>query len=108
MRLAREAIELARDVHDQATLSVVLARSWASLDGSKPMGAELEPLLAEAASIAREAGQPEAMAGALTTAAHMAGIRGDRAALAAPPGQAARIRDALRRPPLNWSTLAHA
>src|SRR5436190_18591755 len=107
MRLASEAIELAREVHDQATLGMVLTRSWASLDGSKPMGAELEPLLAEAASIAREAGQPEAMASALTTAAYMAGIRGDGAALAAQLGEAARIRDALRRPSLNWITRDH-
>src|SRR5207244_9401204 len=45
MRLAREALAMARETRDPDALSLVLARSWALVDGSKPYAAELESLM---------------------------------------------------------------
>lgn len=104
MRLAREALTLARATRDPEALSLVLRKSWVLMDGSKPYGAELELLLDEAESVARRAGDPAAIGDVLSTKAFLTACRGDGAAFAANLDAAARIFDGLRRPRLNWST----
>jgi hypothetical protein len=104
MRLAREALTLARSTRDPEALSLVLTRSWALVDGSSPYVTEMEPLLDEAESVARDAGNPAALSEALRNKAFLAGCRGDGTAFAAHLAATARINDGLRRPELNWWT----
>src|SRR5439155_9931516 len=101
---AREALAMARETRDPEALSLVLARSWALVDGSKPYAAELESLMDEAASVAREAADPARVADALSNKGFLAGCRGDGIAFAAHLAEAGRINDGLRRPLRNWST----
>lgn len=108
MRIAREALTLARATRDPEALSLVLRRSWTLMDGSKPYGLELEPFVDEAIAAAEEAGDPAAMADALNEKGFLAGCRGDGAALAEYLNAAARINDGLRRPALNWTTRNNA
>ena len=108
MQLALEALTVARETRDPEALSVVLARSWVLIDGSKPYAAELELLMDEAASVARDAANPVAVADALVNKAFLTGCRGDGLAFAAHLEEAARICDSLRRPVLNWQTRNHA
>ncbi len=102
MRLAREALELARETRDPVALSLVATRSWALVDGSRPMVDEMEALTDEATLAARTSGDPGALSGNLRSRAVIAACRGDGAAFAANMGEAARVNSTLRRPHLNW------
>ena len=104
MRLAREALTLARETRDPEALNLVLRRSWALIDGSLPYHTEMEPLLDEGEAVAREVGDPAAVADAVRMKGFLAGVRGDGDAFAAYLGEAARINDGLRRPLLNYNT----
>lgn len=102
MQLGREALALAREIGDPEVLGLVLARSWALVDGSRPYGDELESLMDEAAAVAREASDLGALASAVGNKAFLAGRRGDGVAFAANLAEAARINDGLRRPVCTW------
>jgi class 3 adenylate cyclase len=102
MRLAREALALARETRDPDALSNVLSRGWALIDGSVPFLDELESLNAEAESVARAAGNSAALAEALHLGAFSAACRGDRAAFEARLDESGRIYTALRRPAFDW------
>ena len=104
MDLARQSLTLARESRDSKALTLALTRSWALLDGSKPFVGEMEALIAESESVAREAGDQSALYSALSTKGFLAGCRGDGAAFAAHFDEVARISDGLRRPRLNWLT----
>jgi hypothetical protein len=103
MRLAREALTVARESRDPDALSRVLSFSWALIDGSKPFSAEMAASFDEAESVAREADSPAALANALRGKAYLAACHGDGAAFAAHLESAARVGEGLRRPALNWT-----
>ncbi|HEY5173916.1 MAG TPA: hypothetical protein VIK54_19475, partial [Acidimicrobiia bacterium] len=102
MRLAREALALARETRDPEALSVVLSRGWALIDGSKPFDVELGALQEEAEAVARATGDPVALAEALHYNAFGAACRGDRTTYEAKLDESVRIFSALRRPLFDW------
>ena len=79
MRLAREALSLARETRDPDALALVLSRGWVLIDGSTPFLDELKALNDEAEAVAREVGDPVRLADALHDGAYYAACRGDRA-----------------------------
>ena len=105
MRLAREALTLARETRDPDALNLVLRRSWTLIDGSLPYHAELEPLLDEGEAVAREVGDPAAVADAAShEGVFSLGYAATATRSARHLGEAARIKDGLRRPLLNYNT----
>lgn len=103
IRLAQEALTLARSTRDPEALSLVLRKSWALLDGSKPFWEAFEPLLEEAESVVRDIGDSAALAEVLRSKAFMAASRGNGEAFSSNLAAASQLRDALRRPRLNWT-----
>jgi class 3 adenylate cyclase len=104
MRAARQALTLARETGDPVALSLVATRSWALVDGSKPMIDEMEALTDEATLAARASGDASELAGNLRSKAVIAACRGDGENFASYFGEAARINSTLRRANLNFMT----
>ena len=102
MRLAREALTLARETRDPEALASVLARGWVLIDGSTPFLDELQALNDEA-EVGRPRGrEPGRLADALHDGAYYAACRGDRATFEEKLDEAARIYGTLRRPIFDW------
>jgi class 3 adenylate cyclase/tetratricopeptide (TPR) repeat protein len=112
MQVAREALALARETRDPDALATVLARGWVLVDGSKPHVEELRALHEEAEGVARELGNPAALAEALHYRAFSAALCGDRALFEEKLAESTRLYDSLRRPMYDWITrlqaIAHA
>lgn len=104
MRLARQALALARETRDPDALALVAAHGWALVDGSVPCLDELQALHHEAEGAARTSGNPATLAVALHMGAFSAACRGDRAAFEAKLDESMRLYDALRRPYFDWIT----
>ena len=102
MRLAREALTMARETRDPGALALVLARGWVLIDGSLPFLDELQALTAEGEAVAREIGNQQGLAEAIHDAAYYAACRGDRDVFEAKLDEAARIFGTLRRPMSDW------
>lgn len=103
MYLAAEALELARSSGDAGALSLVLRRSWALLDFSRPRIEEYLELLDEAGVLSRDAKDPVAIHGVLRDRAYLSATRGDGVAFADNLFAAQRVVDSMRRPRLNWT-----
>jgi class 3 adenylate cyclase/tetratricopeptide (TPR) repeat protein len=108
MRLARDALALARETRDPDALATVLARGWVLVDGSTPYADELRALHDEAEAVARELGNPAALAEALHYGAFGAAMRGDRALFDEKLDESTRLYDSLRRPLYDWITRLQA
>jgi class 3 adenylate cyclase/tetratricopeptide (TPR) repeat protein len=104
MRLAREALSLARETRDPDALALVLSRGWVLIDGSTPFLDEVKALNDEAEAVAREVGDPVRLADALHDGAYYAACRGDRPTFEAKLDEVARIFSTLRRPTFEWIT----
>jgi tetratricopeptide (TPR) repeat protein len=103
MRLGREALALARETGDPDALSTVLTRAWALIDGSEPFWPELRSLYEEAERVAREAGDPADLAGALHFSGFAGACRGERALADDKIAESIRLHDSLRRPYYDWT-----
>jgi hypothetical protein len=77
--LAGEAIEMARSTQDAPTLALALARGWTLVDGSRPFWGELESLLDEAETVARDAEYTPGLVFVHRSKGVAAAVRGDRA-----------------------------
>jgi class 3 adenylate cyclase/tetratricopeptide (TPR) repeat protein len=108
MRLARDALALARETRDPEALAIVLTRGWVLVDGSTPHIDELQALQEEAEAVARELGNPAALAEALHYRAFNAAMRGDRALFEQMFDESTRLYDSLRRPYYDWVTRLQA
>jgi hypothetical protein len=106
--VAREALALARETRDPEALALVLTRGWTLIDGSVPFLDDLKALNDEAESVARDAGDPVALADALHMNAFNAACRGDRATFEARIDESARIYTSLRRPLFDWTVHSDA
>jgi class 3 adenylate cyclase len=104
MRLAAEALALARSTGDPEALSLVLRRSWSLLDFSSPRVHEYVATLDEAEAIARQSNDRAALGNVLRDRAFLLASRGDGAAFAAHLDEAGRIVDSLRRPRASWGS----
>ena len=100
--IAREALALARETRDSEALALVLTRGWTLIDGSVPFLDEMKALNDEAESVARDVGDPAALADALRMNAFNAACRGNRAMFEAKLDEAAGIYGSLRRPLFDW------
>ncbi len=103
MRLARDALTMARETRDPEALALVLARGWVLMDGSVPFLDELQALTAEGEAVAREMGDQHRLADALHDGAYYAACRGDRETFEAKLDEATRIHGTLRRPQFDWT-----
>jgi tetratricopeptide (TPR) repeat protein len=76
--LARDAIEMARATQDPEALALALNRAWTLVDGSRPFWGELEELLDEAETVARDADYSSGLVFVHRSKAVAAAVRGDR------------------------------
>jgi class 3 adenylate cyclase len=102
MRLAAEALELARATRDFEAVGLVLRRSWALLDYSAPRVDEMLALYDEAEVNALETKDPGALWDVLRGRAYTSACRGDGAALVENLQAAQRVVDTMRRPRASW------
>jgi len=103
MRLAQEALALARETRDPAALAPVLARAWTLIDGSVPCLDELQTLYEEGEYVARECGNLVDLHDVLRLVGYTAACRGDQATFETKLDEAARIGDSLRRPTFDFA-----
>jgi class 3 adenylate cyclase len=102
IRLAAEALEMARATRDPDALGYVLTRSYALLDGARPWHTEFALLNAEAEEAAVETGDMDALLAVHDQAMWMAAMGGDRAELDARFTAFVRLAGQLRRPSARW------
>ncbi len=98
MRLAGEALEMARTTRDPAALGHVLNRSWAVLDGSHPWHPEFARLNDEAEAVALESGDARALLAVHNYGLWIAAMLGDRAEIDTRFDAYVRLADQLRQP----------
>jgi class 3 adenylate cyclase/tetratricopeptide (TPR) repeat protein len=95
---ADEAVDLARAIGDPETLSYVLVRSWAFVDGSQPFLEPLSRLTDEAEVAALQTGDAEALRSVYSMSIWHAAIVGDRNEYEARYDAYVRLSDQMRQP----------
>ncbi len=100
--LAKDALEMAREVGDPAVLAYALSSTWTLVDGTRPFQADQLAYATGAEAVARESGDQQALGSSLTQRGWSMMCLGDGAGGAALIEAASSLFGGLRRPRLDW------
>ncbi len=105
MRMAGEALAMARETRDPEALSRALVRSWSLIDGSQPILPIMIQLNDEAEAVARETGDPVARFHATWGRAWYRAAMGERDEFDRCVAEVVGIAESLRQPLLRYTAM---